>query len=107
MDGQFEHVRSQFEQVQRQFEQVDRRFEQVDRQFEEIRQRISHEGERTRRHFDIVAEQMKAERNLSIDRVMGTDQRLLGLAASNAVDHVGFVNRLDDHEQRLQRIEKK
>jgi phage-related minor tail protein len=97
MDGQFEHV-------QRQFEQVDRRFAELKA---ELREHIAAEGEKTRRHFDIVAEQMKAEQHLLIDRVMGTDQKLLGLAASNAGDHVGFVNRLDDHEQRLKRIEKK
>jgi phosphate uptake regulator len=50
------------------FEQVDKRFEQVDRRFESIEKQIAAEGEATRRHFDIVAEQMKAERNLALDQ---------------------------------------
>ena len=109
--SQFEHVRSQFEHVRSQFERVQRQFEQVDRRFTELKaelkEDIAAEGEKTRRHFDIVAEQMKAEQILLIDRAMGTHQQLLGLTASNAADHVGFVYRLDDHEQRLKRIEKK
>jgi hypothetical protein len=48
MDGQFEHV-------QRQFEQVDRRFAELKA---ELREHIAAEGEKTRRHFDIVAEQI-------------------------------------------------
>ena len=108
MDGQFEHVQRQFEQVDRRFAELKAELrEHIAAEGEKTRRHFDAEGEKTRRHFDIVAEQMKAEQSLLIDRVMGTDQKLLGLAASNAADHVGFVNRLDDHEQRLKRIEKK
>jgi hypothetical protein len=43
------------------------RFNRVDKQFVELRQQIAAEGEKTRRHFDISVEQMKAERNLALD----------------------------------------
>jgi hypothetical protein len=39
------------------------RFNRVDKQCVELRQQIAAEGEKTRRHFDISVEQMKAERN--------------------------------------------
>jgi hypothetical protein len=38
------------------FSRIDSRFTQVDAQFAEIRQLIVSEGERTRKHFDAVAE---------------------------------------------------
>ena len=83
---QFDQVNERFVLVDRQFEQVDRRFEQVDERFELVDQRfdrmealIRSEGERTRRHFDVVAEQMKAERDLVLD---------LGVASASAV-HLG------------------
>ena len=120
VDKRFEQVDRRFEQVDRRFEQVDRRFEQVDQQFERIDQRFERvdrtleelrvlmksEGEATRRHFDVVAEKMVSERNLALDRSMATAQQLVSLTASNATDHVRFERQLDDHDRRLEKIEK-
>lgn len=103
---------------------MDQRFDEIARQctatrtdIEEIRQHvtatktgllqhITAEGERTRRHFDVVAEQMKAERNLSIDQSSAASQQVARLTAANAADHVAFENRLGDHERRLDQLEK-
>jgi hypothetical protein len=79
-------IDERFNQVDERFNQVDERFKQVDKQFIELRQQIVAEGEKTRRHFDVVAEQMKAERNL-------------------ALDHAAFQVRLQDHEKRLAKLE--
>ena len=45
------------------FGDVDQRFARVDDRFQELIDLILSEGDRTRRHFDVVAEQMKSERN--------------------------------------------
>lgn len=114
MTRQFEAVGRQFVAVGRQFEAIDQRFEAVDRRFEEVlalieqtHRFVAEEGERTRRHFDVVAEQIKSERNLAIDKAMAVDERTGRLTASNAADHVEFSVRLDAHEIRLTRLEQK
>ncbi len=91
------------------FEQVDQRFDQLERRFaaesERIRQHVEAEGEKTRRYFDVVAEQMKAERNLSLDQSKAASDGVARLSASNAAEHSAFAQRLDDHERRLRQLE--
>lgn len=89
------------------FGDVDQRFARVDDRFQELIDLILSEGEKTRRHFDVVAEQMKSERNLAIDKAVAVDERTGRLTASNAADHVEFSARLDDHEARLTDLELK
>ena len=86
--------------------EMDRRFGAVDEQFKVVFELIKSEGETTRRHFDVVAEQMLSERNLALDRSMATAQQLAGLTAANASDHVRFEGRLDGHDGRLEAIER-
>jgi hypothetical protein len=86
---------------------MDRQFEAVRRSFEETRAFITTEGEKTRRHFDMVVEQIKSERNLALDKAIAADERTGRMTATNAADHVGFQARLDDHELRLTRLERK
>ena len=106
MDRKFAAVDERFERVDERFEQVDRRFERVDESLEELRRLVKSEGEATRRHFDVVAENIVSERNLALDRSMATALQLVSLATSNAADHVRFERRLDDHDRRLEKIEK-
>jgi septal ring factor EnvC (AmiA/AmiB activator) len=106
VDARFEQVDRRFAQIDARFEQVDRRFEQVDRRFEAMEALVRTEGEKTRRHFDVVAEQMKAERNLVLDMGMAAWTQVDRLRASNAADHIGFEKGLADHETRLARLEK-
>ncbi|MEO5895621.1 MAG: hypothetical protein ABIS06_07960 [Vicinamibacterales bacterium] len=73
---------------------VDRRFEQVDQRFELVLQAIAAEGEKTRRHFDVTVEQIKAERDLVLDLGIANGKRLLGLIATNARAHLEFDARL-------------
>ena len=103
----FKDVRKQFEWVDLRFKEVDQRFERIDRRFEEMIALILSEGDRTRRHFDVVVEQLTSERNLSIDKATAVDERVGRLTAANAADHVEFGARLDNHEQRLTDLEPK
>ena len=56
VDARLEQVDARLEKVDARFEKVDAQFERVDAQFSEMRQLIVYEGERTRNHFDVVAE---------------------------------------------------
>src|SRR3990170_2343871 len=56
IDVRFDNVDARLERVDARFEKVDAQFERVDAQFSEMRQLIVYEGERTRNHFDVVAE---------------------------------------------------
>jgi hypothetical protein len=94
-----------FEQVNQQFEQVNQRFEQVDKRFEALEKQVAAEGEKTRRHFDVVAEQMKAERNLVLDKGIATSDELTKFRASQGAEHTPLEKRLDNHEQRLKNLE--
>jgi hypothetical protein len=78
---------ARFEQVDARFEQVDTRFARVDAQFDELKAEIKAEGETTRRHFDIVAEQFREFTKVLAD----------GIARN--------TDRLDDHERRITAIE--
>jgi conjugal transfer/entry exclusion protein len=97
---------ARFQQVDQRFQRIDERFEQVDQRFEQVVQLILSEGERTRRHFDAVAEQLKAERNQALDQSAAAVEQVGRLRAVNAADQLQFERRLDDHEARLTRLER-
>jgi hypothetical protein len=65
------------------------RFERIDGEFAKIRTEIKTEGEATRRHFDVMAETMHDSVKIVADAT-----------AHHAV-------RIDDHEKRLKRIERR
>jgi hypothetical protein len=99
-----ERIKSEAETTRRDFdERIKSEGETTRRYFDG---RIKSEGETTRRYFDVVAEKMLSERNLGLDRSMATAQQLAGLTASNAADHVRIERRLDEHERRLDTIER-
>lgn len=74
--------------VDRRFEQVDGRFEQIDQRFEQIDLRLGD----LRRHFDVVAENLKSDLLTAFGDLV------------NVVSHSSMV--LDDHEVRIRRLER-
>ena len=109
VDAQFVQVDARFAQVDARFVQVDARFESLQQEmhlrFAVVEQRIREEGDITRRHFDVVAEQFRTEVRLTLDRSMATADEVAILTALNATDHAGFVRVIDDHETRLRTVE--
>lgn len=109
MHQEFEKVRQEFAQVRQEtrqeFARVDQRFEGVDRELKRLDQRIVDEGATTRRHFDVVAEQMKADVKLSLDQSSAVSAQLAAAIALNAVEHEGFVRLLDNLDHRVKAIE--
>jgi hypothetical protein len=49
------------------------------------------EGEKTRRHFDVVAEQVRAEFKVVIDKTPATGDKVDRLIAQSAIEHAAFV----------------
>jgi hypothetical protein len=76
MDGRFGDLKTE----------LNGRFADVDRRFDRMEGRITEAAAETRRHFDVIAESLRAEMRL---RLEGTDTRI------------------DDHEQRIQALEKR
>lgn len=95
--------------MDKRFEQVDERFVELTKQIavqgEDFRQFVVAEGESTRRHFDMVADQMQSERNLALDQSMAATEQVGHLTASNTAAHAELEKRLDDHERRIASIE--
>ena len=70
------------------FEKVHSEFAQVDSEFAKMRAEMRSESEATRRHFDIMAEKMRDSMKI----------------VAEATAHQAV--RIDDHEQRLKRLER-
>jgi hypothetical protein len=90
MDGRFRELKTEldgrFAEVGGRFADVDRRFAEVDRRFDRLEARMGEEHVETRRHFDVVAEQLRTEMKLIVE---------------------GCYARLDNHERRIQTLEKR
>lgn len=97
-------------QTKRQFAETKKRFAEIDQRFERLQQdldaRIREEGETTRRHFDIVAEQFRSETRLALDKSVATADQVSALRTVNEHEHAGFAGAIDDHEARLRDLEK-
>jgi phage host-nuclease inhibitor protein Gam len=100
---QFAEVRERFAEVRERFAGIGQRFEQVDREFVAVRAEIAHEGEATRRHFDMVAEQMKADNALLAAGIAELSRKFEeSRSERQTVTHI-----LDDHELRLKTLERR
>src|SRR5215203_2857313 len=73
---------------------------------EELTSVVSAEGEKTRRHFDIVAEQMRADFKVVIDKTNATSEKVDRLITRNAIEHAAFVDAIADHEVRQRVLER-
>ena len=94
-----------FNRIDERFERVDGRLEKGDSRFERIEVRLQEEGDKYRRHVDVLWERMISERNLVLDVGMAANANVAKLRALNAADHLRFEETLTDHEVRLSRLE--
>ena len=81
-------VQTGFKEVQEKFVEVHEEFVAVRTEMQGIRAEIKAEGETTRRHFDIVAEQSREHVKLLADGIVRNTERL------------------DEHDTRLTALEK-
>ena len=86
--------------------QMDTRFADVhtkmDAGFSDMQARISTEGEVTRRHFDVVAEQLTSEIAILATAVVS----LTRSHEDNRGGHITMISALNDHEVRLLVLER-
>jgi len=78
----------------------------MNRRFVAVLEQISAEGDATRRYFDVIVEQFRAEVRLIYDKVTAIDDKLDRFAAENEQEHAIFRRALDDHEVRLKVVER-
>lgn len=88
------------------FGRVDQRLERLEERFDRLEQRVLQEGETTRRHFDVMVEQLRTELQLALDRSLATSTQMAILDAVNKAERAGFSRMLDDHESRLAKLPK-
>jgi hypothetical protein len=81
----FGNIDERFVRVDEQFDRIDERFDRMEERFD---RRLREEHETTRRHFDVMVERIEAAVRI----------------VAEGHHHLGTV--LDDHEVRLQAIEK-
>lgn len=105
VDARFAQVDARFDQVDARFDQVDTRFARADARFDRLEARMATEHDTTRRHMEILVEQLKAEYRLGFDKMLAYDQQLASLNATNTREHTTFVAILDDHEDRIKALE--
>ena len=84
VDAKFARLRTE---TRRGFKKVDDGFNAVDREFEKLRAEMKADGERTRRHFDVMVERM---------------QQSVKIVAEATAHH---AVRLEDHDTRIKRLE--
>jgi hypothetical protein len=106
MDARFAQVDARFAQVDARFEQVDKRFAQVDARFVEMQEQIASEANATRRHFDVVGEQLRSDIALIATGLATTNQTLERHIAESHSEHATILRILDNHEVRLTSLER-
>jgi hypothetical protein len=72
---------------------------------QEIKQIVVAEAERTRTHFDVVAEGLRGDLKVVIDRTNATSVKV-DLITRNAIEHTAFVDAIADHEVRQRVLER-
>ena len=106
VQARFEAVDRRFEAVDRRFDATDARFDAVDARLEafrqEVRDEMAREGAATRRHFDVVAESIRADVAQFMTRVATTDERV----ATVRSEQTTYKAVLENHEIRLQALER-
>ena len=79
--------------------------ERLEATIEAIEATVRNSAEETRRHFDVVAEQMRADFKVVAGKTVATGEKVDRLIARNAIEHAAFVEAIADHEVRLRVLE--
>ena len=106
MDAQFLEMKAQFTEVDQRFAQVDQRFAQVDQRLDTLDTRITTEGVDTRRHFDVVAEDLKSQIRLIASAVVANTATLERHINTSLSERKTVSAALNDHEVRLTVLER-
>lgn len=100
MDARFDAAAKD---VGERFTQVDERFMRIDKRFDRLERLIAEDGKATRRHIDIVAEDLKSRMKSLAEASAASERRLADATGT----HRTLVSAVDDHEVRLLALEGK
>lgn len=106
IDGRLAKVDARFATIDERFTKVDEQFAEVRSQFEAMDRRITSEGADTRRHFDVVAEQMKADIAMLAGAVVAATSSLERYIAEDRNERATVTGVLHNHEIRLTALER-
>ncbi len=87
------------------FEKTDARFDGIDARFVEMDRRITEEGRDTRRHFDVVAEQITSRVSALAETIAASNARCDRRLSTVESEGVTLLSALSDHELRLRVLE--
>ena len=97
--------------LDRRFEAVDRRFADMDRRFEEVRDELRAEMRagpaETRRHFDVVAEDLKSRIQLVAEGVLLVDEKLERFRAEVHERFEAVDRRFEAVERRFEAVDQR
>lgn len=84
------------------FGKVDDRLEGIETRLDSMDDRIGDEAKNTRRHFDVVAEDLKSQMKAAADASTQHARHLASISSEN----VTLLSALSDHELRLRVLER-
>lgn len=102
IDERFSAIDERFNTIDERVSAIDRRFADVDRRFTELERRIADEGARTRRHFDVVADQLRSDTALLAETVAAIHRDQVAGRSEQGT----LLSALSDHELRLRALER-
>ena len=105
VDKRLDGVDRRLEEHDKRFDSVDSRLGEHDKRFVSLETRIAESETATRRHFDIVAESLRADMKVVIDQNTATSKKLDRLITRNAIEHAAILDAVTDHEVRITSLE--
>lgn len=110
MHGRLDDVNRRFEDVNHRFDDVDRRFDELrqemDRRFDDMKQQAATTAVETRRHLDVVAEQLRSDIAVFATVATATSEELIRIRSENEGKAEVLLSALSDHELRLRVLER-
>lgn len=106
MRAGFQSMNARLDGVNAHLIEHDQQFLSHDKQFVSLEARIAQESAVTRRHFDVVAEGLRADLKVVIDKTTATGKKLDRLITSNAIEHAAILDAVTNHEVRITTLEK-
>lgn len=107
MDAGFAEIDQRFEKADERFRTIDEQFADVRAQLEAMDRRITLEATATRRHFDVVAEDLKSDIRLLAGAVAAISTTLEHHITVSLSGRRTMSGALDDHEVRITVLEQR
>lgn len=105
VDARFDRVDARLDNIDARLDQMDVRFEGIDARLDSMDGRITEEAVTTRRHFDVVAEELKSQISALAESIATSNARAEQRLRPVESERVTLLSALRDHELRLRVLE--